>query len=164
MVYVEILLVIQIYIFHANILKLIIIINKSLYFKSHKNLIIKHMQLTQLIILIAIGLVAGIVAGSLGVGGGVIIVPCLVFFLGYSQHQAQGTSIAFMIPPIGILAAYNYHKQGFIEYKTAIIITFTFVIGAYLGSLLSVNIPDKILRKIFGIFMLFIALKMIFSK
>lgn len=122
------------------------------------------MQITHLIILIIIGLISGFIGGSLGVGGGIVIVPCLVFILGFSQHQAQGTSIVFMLPPIGILAAYNYHKLGVIDYKIAIILSLTFIIGAYFGSSLSVHLPDKILRKIFGIFMLFVALKMIFSK
>jgi len=89
------------------------------------------MQITHLIILIVIGLLSGFIGGSLGVGGGIVIVPCLVFILGFSQHQAQGTSIVFMLPPIGILAAYNYHKLGVIDYKIAIILSLTFIIGAY---------------------------------
>jgi len=118
----------------------------------------------EILLLLTIGLIAGLVGGTLGVGGGIIIVPALIFILGYTQHQAQGTSIAFMLPPIGILAAYNYYKAGHINIRVALILTVAFVIGAYFGSMLSVNIPDKILKKIFGAFMLFVALKIIFER
>ncbi len=121
------------------------------------------MSFTEIIILIVIGVVAGVISGSIGVGGGIVVVPALVFIMGFSQHDAQGTSLAFMLPPIGILAAYNYYKSGYVNWKFALIIILAFVIGAYVGSLISVNIPDKILRKIFGIFMLLIAAKMIFD-
>ncbi len=121
------------------------------------------MNFTEIIILASIGVVAGIISGSIGVGGGIVVVPALVFIMGFSQHNAQGTSLAFMLPPIGILAAYNYYKSGYVNWKFALIILLAFVIGAYVGSLISVNIPDKILRKIFGIFMLLIAAKMIFD-
>lgn len=118
----------------------------------------------ELLILIVAGLLAGIISGTLGVGGGILIVPALVFFLGFSQHEAQGTSLAFMLPPIGILAAMNYSKQGYVNWKYAIILSVVFVAGAYLGSLISVNLPDKVLKKVFGFFMLVVAVRMIFSK
>ncbi|RUT78496.1 sulfite exporter TauE/SafE family protein [Ancylomarina longa] len=118
----------------------------------------------EFLLLLAMGLIAGIVGGTLGVGGGIVIVPALIFILGFNQHQAQGTSIAFMLPPIGILAAYNYYKSGYVDIKVALILTIAFVIGAYFGSMISVSLPDKILKKIFGAFMLFVALKMIFEK
>ncbi|MFC0877009.1 sulfite exporter TauE/SafE family protein [Saccharicrinis sp. FJH2] len=120
--------------------------------------------MSELLILLAIGLLAGILSGTLGVGGGVLIVPALIFILGYSQHEAQGTSLAIMIPPIGILAALKYSRMGYVNWRNAIILSLIFVVGAYLGSLISVNIPDRVLRKLFGIFMLLAALKMIFSK
>ena len=118
----------------------------------------------EILLLLLVGLIAGIVSGTLGVGGGIVIVPALMLILGFSQHQAQGTSLAFMLPPIGILAAFNYYKAGHIDIKVAIILTIAFVIGGYLGSVFSINLPEKALKKIFGIFMLFIALKMIFDK
>lgn len=121
------------------------------------------MNFTEIIILIVIGVVAGVISGSIGVGGGIVVVPALVFIMGFSQHDAQGTSLAFMLPPVGILAAYNYYKSGYVNWKFALIIILAFVIGAYVGSLISVNIPEKILRKIFGIFMLLVAAKMIFD-
>jgi len=122
------------------------------------------MTVTQIIILAIIGLIAGIFSGSLGVGGAIIVIPALVFFLGLSQHQAQGTSLAFMIPPVTLLAVINYWKQGYVNWKFALILALMFFIGAYIGSTISVNIPEKILKKIFGALLLFVAAKMIFSK
>lgn len=122
------------------------------------------MSLTQLIILIIIGMTSGMLAGVFGVGGAIIVIPALVFILGLTQHQAQGTSLAFMIPPVGILAAWNYWKAGQVNWKFALILSLTFVVGAYLGSQVSINIPDRLLRKLFGVLMFIIAIKMIFSK
>jgi len=122
------------------------------------------MPTSQLITLLIIGLLGGIVSGSLGVGGGIIIVPALVYFIGFNQHLAQGTSIAILLPPTGILAAMQYYKKGFIDIKVAIILMTIFVVGAYFGSLISLNIPAKTLKKVFGLFMLVISLKMIFGK
>ncbi len=122
------------------------------------------MTVTQILILILIGLIAGIFSGSLGVGGAIIVIPSLIFFLGLTQHQAQGTSLAFMIPPVTLLAVINYSKQGFVNWKYALILAVMFFIGAYIGSIISIQIPEKILKKIFGILLLFVAFKMIFSK
>lgn len=122
------------------------------------------MTLSQLIILVIIGLISGMLSGVFGVGGAIIVIPALVFILGLSQHQAQGTSLAFMIPPVGILAAWNYWKAGQVNWKFALVLSLTFIVGAYIGSQVSVNIPDRILRKFFGLLMFLIALKMIFSK
>jgi uncharacterized membrane protein YfcA len=122
------------------------------------------MTLTQIFLLAIIGLIAGIFSGSLGVGGAIIVIPALVFFLGLSQHQAQGTSLAFMIPPVTLMAVVNYWKNGYVNWKYALILAFMFFIGAYIGSVISVSIPEKILRKIFGGLMLLVAFKMIFSK
>lgn len=122
------------------------------------------MTVYQLIILIIIGLLSGLLAGIFGVGGAIIVIPALVFILGLTQHQAQGTSLAFMLPPVGILATWNYWKAGYVNWKFALVLSLTFVVGAYLGSRFSVNISDKMLRKIFGILMIAMALKMIFSK
>ena len=122
------------------------------------------MTITQLIILIVVGILSGMLAGIFGVGGAIIVIPALVFILGLSQHDAQGTSLAFMLPPVGILATWNYWKAGHVNWKMALILSLTFVLGAYLGSVFSINISDKILRRLFGVLMLVIAIKMIFSK
>jgi len=121
------------------------------------------MSMTTIIILISIGLFAGIISGMIGIGGGLIIVPSLVYALSLSQFGAQGTSIAAMLPPIGILAAYNYHRADAINWKFALIIAATFIIGGYIGSKLTLNfISESMLKKIFGIIMLIGAIKMIF--
>lgn len=122
------------------------------------------MSLTQLIILLIIGLFAGILSGVFGIGGAVLVIPALVFILGLTQHQAQGTSLAFMLPPVGILAAWNYWKDGYVNWKFALVLSLAFVVGAYLGSQYSVNLSDKTLRRIFGILLALVAFKMIFSK
>lgn len=121
------------------------------------------MGTTEIIWLIVIGLVAGVFSGLLGIGGGIIMIPMMVFVLGVSQLEAQGISIAVMLPPVGIAAALSYHKNGFVNWKYAIIIGLTFVIGAYLGSLGAFAIDQKILRKIFGVLLLYIAFKLIFK-
>jgi len=122
------------------------------------------MSSNEIIILISIGLFAGLVSGTLGLGGGIVIIPSLVFFLGLTQHQAQGTSLAILLFPIGILGVYNYYKAGYVNFKFTLVIVLAFVIGSYFGSLLSINLPDKILRKVFGIGVFLISLKMIFGR
>ncbi len=122
------------------------------------------MTISQLVILIIIGLLSGMLAGVLGVGGAIIVIPALVFVLGLSQHEAQGTSLAFMIPPIGLLAAWNYWKEGYVNWKFALILSLTFFVGAYFGSKLSLNFSEKTLQRIFGVLLLIAATKMIFSK
>lgn len=122
------------------------------------------MSTSILLILIAIGIVTGAVAGMLGIGGAIIMIPALVFLLGLSQQTAQGTSLAVMLPPIGILAAYNYYKAGEVNLKFALILAAAFIVGSYFGSKLALTIPQPILKKIFGILLLLVAAKMLFSK
>ena len=122
------------------------------------------MSVSTFIILIIIGLLAGILSGLVGVGGGILMIPLLIIFLGLSQHQAQGTALFAMLPPIGILAAINYYKEGFVKWEYAIVIAFTFVIGGYLGSKLSLSLPPQMVRRIFGVIMLLGAIKLISSK
>lgn len=112
-------------------------------------------------ILLVIGLCAGMLSGFVGVGGGIIIVPALVFFLGYTQHMAQGTSLAMMIPPIGILAVMNYYKSGNINIQAALILCITFVVGGYLGSKLSISLDQKLVKKIFAVIMMIAAVRML---
>lgn len=121
------------------------------------------MTFQTIIIVMCIGLVAGVLSGLIGIGGGIIMVPMLLL-LGFTQQQAQGTSLAALLPPVTILAVLNYHKAGFIDWKYAIIISLVFVIGGYFGSKIAVNIDQRTLKKIFGIVLLIIAGKMIFSK
>ena len=118
----------------------------------------------ELISLLFIGLLAGIFGGMFGLGGGVIVIPALVMFMGFTQHQAQGTNVAFMLAPIGLLAVMNYYKNGYVNFKYAIVLAIAFFIGAYLGSLWTMQIPDNILKKVFGGVVILIGLKMILGK
>ncbi len=115
------------------------------------------------VLYIVLGLLAGILSGLIGIGGGVIIVPSLVFLFGFSQQEAQGTTLGLLVPPIGILAALTYYQQGYVNFKVAALICLGFILGGLLGAKLAINLPTKILEKIFGIALLSIALKMIFS-
>lgn len=122
------------------------------------------MTLHTILLLILIGILAGILSGLVGVGGGVIMVPLLVLLLGFSQHQAQGTSLAVLVVPVTGIAVYNYYKEGYIDWRYAAIIAVFFVVGGYFGSKMAINIDQKILKKIFGFILLFIAGKMLFGK
>jgi uncharacterized membrane protein YfcA len=113
---------------------------------------------------ILLGLVAGIFSGLIGIGGGIIIVPALVLLFGLSQHTAQGTTLALMVPPIGLLAALAYYKQGFVDLKIAAFVCLGFFIGGFLGAKFAIGISDQLLRKIFGGVLLLTSLKMIFYK
>ncbi len=121
------------------------------------------MNITTLLILVMIGLLAGVISGMVGVGGGIIIVPGLVYLVGLTQTEAQGTSLAMMLPPIGILAAWNYHKSGELDWKYAAILAVAFIVGGYFGSKWTITyFDDKTLKKIFGGMMLLVGVKMIF--
>ena len=116
------------------------------------------------IILLLIGLAAGLVSGVLGIGGGIIIIPMLVGFLGYSQKDAQGTSLGLLLLPIGILAVMNYHIAGHVNLKAVGIMVVTFVIGSYISSLYALTLPEGVLKKIFAVFLLFYAIKLFMEK
>lgn len=122
------------------------------------------MSFTMVLVLLLIGVAAGFASGFVGVGGGIIIVPALVFFLGYSQHMAQGTSLALMLPPIGLLGFYNYYKSGNANISAALLIAAAFVIGAYFGSKVSLSLDQSIVKKVFGGVMMLAAAKLLFSK
>ncbi|MFH1005598.1 MAG: sulfite exporter TauE/SafE family protein [Bacteroidota bacterium] len=114
--------------------------------------------------LLPLGLIAGILSGMVGIGGGIIVVPALVYFLGFSQHSAQGTVLFMFLFPIGILGVLNYYHAGYVEWKTAIIMAIPFIIGSYLGSKISINIDQQMMKKIFGVIIFLVSLKMIFGK
>ena len=122
------------------------------------------MSISMLLILLGIGIVTGVMAGMLGIGGAIIMIPALVYFMGFSQQMAQGTSLAVMLPPIGILAAYNYYKAGHVDIKFALILAGAFLIGSYFGSKYALTLPQATLKKIFGVLLLLVAVKMLFSK
>ncbi len=122
------------------------------------------MTTTTIVLIVIIGLLAGIFSGLIGVGGGLVMIPLFVILIGLNQHEAQGLSLAVMLPPVTLLAALNYHKAGAINWKMALIISFVFVIGGYFGSKWALKIDQIMLRKIFGVIILIVALKMIFSR
>jgi uncharacterized membrane protein YfcA len=113
---------------------------------------------------ILLGVVAGIFSGLIGIGGGIIIVPVLVLLFGLSQHTAQGTTLALMVPPIGLLAAWAYYKQGFVDLKIVAFVCLGFFIGGLFGAKFAIGIPETILKKIFGIVLLAVSIRMIFFK
>lgn len=111
-----------------------------------------------------LGVVAGVMSGLFGIGGGLVMVPVLIYVYGFSQHQAQGTTLAIMIPPIGLLAAWVYYKQGYINIPIALLVCAGFIIGGYLGAKYASGLNTDIMRKMFGLFLLTVSLHMIFSK
>ena len=117
-----------------------------------------------IIIYIVIGLFAGILSGLIGIGGGIIIIPALILLLGLSQHEAQGTTLAMMVPPIGIFAAWIYYKNGYVNLPIAIFLCIGFLFGGLIGAKFATNISNIVLQKIFGTALFLIALKMIFFK
>lgn len=121
----------------------------------------RKMTTQTILLLIIIGVSSGVLSGLVGVGGGIIIVPALVFFLGYSQHEAQGTSLGLLLLPIGILAVINYYKDGFIDIKAVAVMTLAFVIGGWLGSKLAVSISQENLKKIFAVILFYTAFRML---
>lgn len=120
------------------------------------------MTIQTIAILMIVGLAAGVLSGMVGVGGGIIIVPCLVFFLGFSQKFAQGNSLALLLLPLGILGVINYNRSGYIDYKVVIAMAVGFVLGNYFGSKWALNINDEKLKKIFALILLLAAVKMLF--
>ena len=122
------------------------------------------MEINQIVLLCLIGLIAGVLSGTIGVGGGLIVVPALVFLLGMNQHIAQGTSLTLLMMPVGILAVFQYYNKGYVNVKYALIIAVFFVAGAYLGSKIAVNLPEKTLKTVFGVILLIVGVKMIFGK
>lgn len=120
------------------------------------------MTITTIIILLIIGLVAGMLSGMIGVGGGIIIVPALVYFLAFSQKAAQGTSLGILLLPVGILAVTEYYKQGHIDVKVVLMVSAGFLVGGFFGSKLATILSEQTLRKIFALMLILTAIKMLF--
>src|SRR5215204_4068169 len=125
------------------------------------NKIRKKMTVQIVLILVIIGLAAGMLSGLIGVGGGIIVVPALVYFLGFSQHEAQGTSLGLLLLPVGILAVLNYYKQGHIDLKVIAIMSIAFVLGGWLGSKLSLVLSELLVKRIFAVILFYAAFKML---
>lgn len=116
------------------------------------------------ILYIILGIVAGIFGGMFGIGGGTILIPALVYLFGLTQHQAQGTTLAIMVPPIGLLAAIRYYYSGNVKLGVAGFICLGFFIGGLIGADLIQSVSEPILKRLFGIFLAFVAIRMILSK
>lgn len=116
-----------------------------------------------IVVLLIIGLVAGILGGLLGIGGAVVIIPALVLALGYSQLEAQGTTLLMLVMPVGLIGAWYYYKGGYVDVKAAFVLGATFFIGSYVGARFAPHISADILKKAFAIMLVIIALKMFFD-
>jgi len=114
-----------------------------------------------ILLYIILGLLAGTFSGFFGIGGGTIVIPALVIMAGFSQHQAQGTTLAMMIPPIGLLAAIRYYHDGNVNIKAAALLCLGFIIGGLIGANFAGPVSDSMLKKIFGGFLMLVGLKMI---
>ncbi len=119
------------------------------------------MDISMIIGLLLIGLAAGILGGMVGVGGGLIVVPALVFFFGFSQHEAQGTSLGLLVLPVALLGMMNYYKSGFVDFKVVGLLAISFFVGSYWGSKWSLSIPEETVKKYFAILLFYTAFKMI---
>lgn len=120
------------------------------------------METNTILLLLLLGFAAGLLSGLVGIGGGIVLVPALIYFLGTNQKTAQGTTLLILMLPVGILAVLNYYKQGYVNYKFSLLLAAGFVLGGYFGSKLSLALPDAILKKVFAGVLLLIALKMMF--
>jgi uncharacterized protein len=117
----------------------------------------------QIAIVLALGLAAGILGGFVGVGGGVLIVPVLVLLLGFDQHLAVGTSLGALLPPVGILGAYEYYKHGHLNITYALLLGMGLLLGGYIGAVYAVGMSGLTLRRIFAIFLLLTSLRMLYQ-
>lgn len=136
---------------------------------THRLVIIKKNKLggksmPEIVIYIIIGAAAGILSGLFGIGGGIIIIPGLVFLKGFSQLKAQGTSLVAMLPPVGILAFLQYYKKGNVNIYAGIVICITMLICAKFGAQLASRLPMDIMKKAFGIFIILIGIKTFIGK
>ena len=115
----------------------------------------------ELLLYLLLGLGVGALSGLIGIGGGVLITPALIYLFGFSQHDAQGTTLALLVPPIGILGAWTYFQQGYVDVKVALLICLGFVFGGLIGAKFAIDIPEEFLRRIFAIAIIIVGLKML---
>lgn len=122
------------------------------------------MELQNFVLIALIGAAAGLLSGLFGLGGAIIIIPALIMILGYSQQMAQGTALIMMVLPVGALAAFQYYQKGFVNVKVALILAAFFLVGGYFGAKFATAIPQDILKKVFSVMLVGIAIKMWFQK
>lgn len=121
------------------------------------------MTFQTVVLLLVVGFFAGLMSGLIGIGGGIVVVPAMVYVLGVSQHTAQGTSLLLMLPPVGILAVMNYYKAGHINWGFGMVTAAAFVVGGYWGAKLSLKLSPAVVKLIFGAVLFYVSLKMISS-
>ena len=121
-------------------------------------------MMTHIFLYLLLGLIAGTLSGLIEIGGGTLIVPALIFLFGMSQHLAQGTTLALLVPPIGFLAAWTYYEQGYVDLRIAALICMGFFFGGLLGAKIATKLSNILLERVFGVALLLISLKMIFAK
>ena len=112
-------------------------------------------------LIILTGIAAGFLGGAVGIGGGIVVIPCLVLLLGFSQHLAQGTSLAMMLPPIGILAVMTYHRQGFVDWRAGALLCIGFLVGSFFGSKFATALPEAVMTRLFGGFLAAVGIRML---
>ena len=122
----------------------------------------KPMDITTIVFLLLLGLAAGMLSGLVGIGGGIIIVPGLIYLLGFSQKMAQGTSLGILLLPVGILAVWQFYRAGYVDVKAVGFVAIAFVIGGYFGSKITLALPQETVKKIFAGLLLIISIKMLF--
>jgi uncharacterized protein len=120
------------------------------------------MTLPIILSIIVIGIAAGMLGGMVGVGGGIIIVPALVYLLGFSQKMAQGTSLGLIMLPVGILGVLSYYKQGYVDFKVVGLLAVGFVAGSLIGSKIALKMPEMTIKRIFAVLLIIVAIKMLF--
>jgi len=120
--------------------------------------------MSNIILIIIIGLVAGVLSGLFGIGGGIVIIPALVYLCGFEQLKAQGTSLAILLPPVGVLAFMQYYKKGNVDVTAAIIMCGTMLIASMFGAKLANLLPVAVMKKAFAIFLMAVSIKMLFGK
>lgn len=120
------------------------------------------MDIQMILMIILVGIAAGVMGGLVGVGGGIIIVPALVYLLGFSQKTAQGTSLGLIMLPVGILGVLQYYKQGHVDFRVVGLLAIGFLLGSYFGSKVALRLPQDTVKKIFAVLMIIMAIKMLF--
>ena len=116
------------------------------------------------LVYLLLGLLVGVLSGIVGIGGGILIVPALVYFFHMSQHKAQGTSLAALLAPVGALAFWEYHKAGNVDLKAGLFIAAGFLIGGYFGGLYAQHLSEMVLRRIFGTLLVIIGIRLLLTK
>lgn len=121
------------------------------------------LSITQLMILVLVGILAGALSGFVGVGGGIIIVPAMIYFMNMNQMQAQGVSLALLMLPVGVLGVMNYYKAGHIQFNYVLILAVGFVLGNYFGSKYAMRVPEHKIKFLFSLLMLYVAVQMLWK-